>query len=301
MALLIRHYKVGDASGVSGLFARLHETDRTISPISQSVWERFASSESNAQGKDFFVAIDHAPVAIATSSRRDTGALVRHFRILVVKEFRRRGIGTSLLRRLVSLDKTESSKLTYQTLCPSEWCDAMAFYRQRGFIEFEKELEMTWNSILPAPRYFPEYPVEIVEKIAVSRIAKEIAHLHNVAYADDAAFVRISSAGMSKLLEDADAVLVARSNELLVGYCHLESDGKSIWIESVAVRPAHRHVGIGTALCMLALRYATARKMPVKLQVSSRNAVAVALYRSLGFELAHASVRFRAAGNELKL
>jgi ribosomal protein S18 acetylase RimI-like enzyme len=73
-----------------------------------------------------------------------------------------------------------------------------------------------------------------------------------------------------------------------------------MWIESVAVEPARQGRGLGQ---LLVYRVLTAHEVSVEhpcwLNVSSRNAAALKIYRRLGFRPQHETCRFSATRGEL--
>ena len=77
---------------------------------------------------------------------------------------------------------------------------------------------------------------------------------------------------------------VATRRNVLVGTILAGYDGHRGWLYSVAVDPAHRMSGIGTALVLHAERALAARGcMKINLQILACNEPVVAFYRTLGY------------------
>jgi len=85
--------------------------------------------------------------------------------------------------------------------------------------------------------------------------------------------------------EVARAVFVAQADENNVGFIVVSCAAATIAeIESVAVLPAFRRVGIGRALCLEAMRWARTLGAPeIELEVRASSVGAIALYGVLGF------------------
>ena len=73
-----------------------------------------------------------------------------------------------------------------------------------------------------------------------------------------------------------------------------------MWIESVAVDPARQGRGLGQLLVYRVLAaHDVSAEHPCWLNVSSRNAPALKIYRRLGFKPQHETCRFSAPRGEL--
>jgi ribosomal protein S18 acetylase RimI-like enzyme len=106
------------------------------------------------------------------------------------------------------------------------------------------------------------------------------------AFPDDPPRNRAAAAIPEKLAVQPELLLVALDGDDVVGTAMAGYDGHRGWLYSVAVRRTHRRRGIGALLVREAEARLTAlgcRK--VNLQVRSTNAVVVAFYEALGFEV----------------
>ena len=78
--------------------------------------------------------------------------------------------------------------------------------------------------------------------------------------------------------------LTAVSNDHVVGYVAASARGKQSHVVSLAVRPEHRRMGVGTSLLEALLeRLRSNGVAEVLLEVREDNLVAAGLYRKLGF------------------
>jgi ribosomal protein S18 acetylase RimI-like enzyme len=90
----------------------------------------------------------------------------------------------------------------------------------------------------------------------------------------------------NKRAVDRDLLLVATAGGAVVGTAMGGYDGHRGWVYSVAVGPAHRRSGVGTAL-LRRLEQALAERgcLKVNLQVRASNAGVVAFYETLGYTI----------------
>jgi len=89
-----------------------------------------------------------------------------------------------------------------------------------------------------------------------------------------------------KLLVNDNLFFVAVSGPTVVGTAMAGYDGHRGWLYSVAVAPAHRGQGLGTALVQHAERALAARGcVKINLQIADGNEGVSAFYASLGYQL----------------
>ena len=89
-----------------------------------------------------------------------------------------------------------------------------------------------------------------------------------------------------KLAVQRDLFLLATIEDTLVGTAMAGYDGHRGWVYYVAVSPAHRQKGIGTALMKaVEARLAEIGCPKLNLQVRASNKGVVAFYRKLGYEI----------------
>jgi mycothiol synthase len=296
---MIRPLGDADAGAIAAFFAAAHRHDPAVGAVSEADWRRFMASAQNRGGRDFRVALEDGAIAgVATPSLRDRDTpWLRHFRIVVAPERRRRGIGSRLLRQVAEMDAPRPVVL--QTLCPGRWTAAAQFLAASGFAVLEHELDMACD---PGTAGEPVAagPAAIRSLADCAPLAAALAALHNRAYAGAASFVRLSGGEMAELFDDRAFVLVAEIEGSPVGYCHVELGRGESWLESVAVDPDRHGRGIGAALVARALAEARRRGgARVRLAVADRNATALRLYRRLGFQVVAQSARYRAERDQV--
>lgn len=89
-----------------------------------------------------------------------------------------------------------------------------------------------------------------------------------------------------KLTVQRELFLLAESGDEIVGSAMAGYDGHRGWVYYVAVSPAYRRQGIGTALMNEAERRLAGIGCPkLNLQVRASNEAVVAFYRHLGYEI----------------
>ena len=94
------------------------------------------------------------------------------------------------------------------------------------------------------------------------------------------------------LLDDA-VLLVAQSDDEIVGYIGMQHTGITGYITNVAVFPEFRRMGIASALIRSLMERARALgESEISLEVRSKNAGAIALYEMAGFESVGKRPRF---------
>lgn len=290
----IRPVSDADAEAIAGFFADAQARDPVLGAISAEDWRKFAAAPQNRGGRDFRVAVAGGAIAgLATPSLRDhESPWIRHFRIVVTPERRRRAVGSALLRHLAEMDGPNAAFL--QCLCPARWEAMAAFLDASGFTVLEHELDMVCADAGEDRRIARRFDVTVRVLADPAASADALAALHNRAYAGTPSFVRLGGAEIARVFGSA-VVLAAEIRGAVVGFCQLEPGQGESWIESIAVEPSRQGNGIGKALLVAALDEAAKRTGPrVRLSVSDRNAPAYVLYRRLGFAVTAKSPRFRA-------
>lgn len=295
VAGVIRPVTDDDAEAIAAFFTAANQTDPVLGALTAAAWRRFTAAPQNRGGRDFRLAqVDGAIAGVATPSLRDHEVpWLRHFRIVVAPERRRRGIASALLRHLAEMDAPNPVFL--QCLCPARWEAMAGFLDASGFAVLEHELDMVCENAGEA-RKVPIRRDAAVRVLADRAAAADaLAALHNRAYTGTPSFVRMTGAELAALFGERALVLVAEMKGAIVGFCHVEQGAAESWIESLAVEPARQGRGIGTALVAAALDAAAQGAGPrVRLSVSDRNAAAYVLYRRLGFTVMAKSARYRA-------
>lgn len=281
----IRHLQADDTQAVVSLYAAAATRDPTIGPITQKQWTSFLERPNTAGGRDFRIALLRGRVAgLAESSlRHQTSRRVRFFKLIVEPVSRRMGIGTALLRELLTLDETDAS-LHFQSLAAADWSDGIAFLEKLGFSHIESELRMRCVS-LSAIASLPPARFSIERALKPAALAHDVTLIHNSAFEADIAFRRYTVSEMAKILaEDGQCLWIARSGSDIVGYCLLEIEPHLVWVQQLAIRPDAQRQGLGMGLAHQALlAQNVSQSRPAELNASSVNEGAVELYGKLGF------------------
>ncbi len=280
----IRQYAPADAPAVAALLTEAARLDPTLQPIDEDGWRRFAGRSFNRGARDFAVAVTGGRltgVLTSTLMSPAEGPPVRHFRIVVHPEHRRRGIGSALLDLVRGQDPPGTAVL--QSNCEDGWDAGRSFLETHGFSLWRRELDMARDGDPPEP--VPPPPGFWVRA-------------SDGKGPDEAAWIRLDHEGYAgdpnaQWMNAADAALLrsapgfrlwlAEDGDGPIGLCHAvrDEDGGG-WIHSLVVAERARRRGLGRALTVAALRELEGGR--TNLGVRADNHGAIALYRSLAFE-----------------
>jgi ribosomal protein S18 acetylase RimI-like enzyme len=297
--ITIRPLRETDAEAVVALYSKAVAVEPRLGPVTLPQWEQFLKLPQNRSGRDFRVAERNGRlVGLAESSLRDQGANHSRFlKIVVTPEARRRRTGLALFDDVLAIDADPD--LPVQTLVSRDWPAGMAFVAVFGFIHVASEIGMKCVEPLQPARTLAAARATIERVADVTACAAEVARIHNAAYASDAAFRLYSPEEMAQLLSGSE-VWIASEDGQTSGFCLTEPERNSTWIESVAVDPARQSRGLGQVLVYRVLSsHAVSVEHPCWLNVSSRNAPALKIYRRLGFRPQYETCRFSATRGEL--
>ncbi|MEN3346965.1 MAG: mycothiol synthase [Bradyrhizobium sp.] len=297
--ITIRPLRETDAEAVVALYTKAAAVEPRLGPVTLPQWDQFLKLPQNRGGRDFRVAErGDRLVGLAESSLRDQGAHHSRFlKIVVAPEARRHGIGLGLLDDVLAIDG--DADLTVQTLVSRDWPAGMAFVAALGFVHVESEIGMKCVEPLQPARTLAAARASIGRVDDVTTCAAEVARIHNAAYASDAAFRLYSPEEMAQVLTETE-VWIASEDGQVSGFCLTEPEQNSMWIESVAVDPARQGRGLGQLLVYHVLTaHDVSVEHPCWLNVSSRNAAALKIYRRLGFRPQYETCRFSATRGEL--
>jgi ribosomal protein S18 acetylase RimI-like enzyme len=298
--ITIRPLRETDADAIVELYAGAAAVESRLGPITPSQWQQFLKLPQNRGGRDFCTAEQGGRlVGLAESSLRDQGRHHSRFlKIVVTPAARRRRIALALFDHVLAIDGADGD-LAVQTLVSPDWLAGMAFVSALGFVHVESEIGMRCVEPLETTRTLAAVRVAIERINDPVSSATEVARIHNVAFASDAAFRRYSPEEMAQTLTDSE-LWIASEDGQVSGFCLTEPERNSLWIESVAVEPTRQGRGIGQLLVYHVLSaHGVSAEHPCWLNVSSRNAAALNIYRRLGFRPQHESCRFSATRREL--
>jgi ribosomal protein S18 acetylase RimI-like enzyme len=292
----IRRLEDADAETVVALYARAASVEPGLGPVPLADWQRFTQLPQNNGCQDFRVAeCGGQLIGLAESSLRDQGhQKVRFFKLVVDPAARRQGIATALLDNLLAIENSPET-LSLQTLVSSQWPSGIAFVSAFGFTHLESEITMRCECLVqPAPRAGTK-GVSFEKASDNARYADEIARIHNAAYASDVSFRQVSPEEMKRDL-DGELLWIVLDSENVIGFCRLQPEADMVWLESIAIDPANHNRGFGSELAYRALLSSSVRAdHSAALNVSSKNAAAMSVYRRLGFVPRHEKRRFSAS------
>ena len=120
--------------------------------------------------------------------------------------------------------------------------------------------------------------MDLRDVLAIERSTPELPHWSNAEYER-----YVATAAMAR----DRVIFVAEDAEVIVGFAAASlsfSNACVAELESIAVLPGQRRSGIGRELCRTVIRWSRDRAAEtVELEVRSRSAEAIALYRAVGF------------------
>jgi ribosomal protein S18 acetylase RimI-like enzyme len=299
-AFSLRRLEDSDAEAVVALYARAATVEPGLGPVPLADWQRFTALPQNNSCQDFRVAERGGQlIGLAESSLRDQGhQKVRFFKLVVDPVARRQGVATALLDNLLVID-SPAENLSLQTLVSSRWDSGIAFMSTFGFTPIESEITMRCECLVLPPTRSSTSGLTFEKVDDHARYVDDVARIHNAAYASDVSFRRFSPEEMQRNLEDDD-LWIARAGESVIGFCHLQPEAGIVWLESIAIDPTSHNRGLGSELIYRALLSNNARPdHPGLLNVSSKNASAIAVYRRLGFVPRHETLRFSASRDSM--
>jgi mycothiol synthase len=216
-------------------------------------------------------------------------------RLHVLPEYRGQGLGTAIYRQLEQLVSSNGS--TAWRVSPHQsYRLGIEFWQRRGFVIDR----YSWTMQLPAGAAVPE--VQIPAGFTMRNF---------VPRQDDEALWRVSNESFAEhhwhhqtTLEErvywtkqpgflpSDITFACNAHGQVIGYCWAGISEDEIarrgievgWIHDLGVIPAYQRHGLGRALLLTGIHYLRQRVQVVELGVEGKNAKALPLYESVGFE-----------------
>lgn len=310
--IVIEPYRPSDAASAAALLDAVPEVPGTT----EASFRAFTELSFNRGARDFRVVrlpraaapVDprdphdpHDPiVALLTSTLlEDSSPLIRHFRIVVHPEHRRRGIATQLMAEVEARPPEPLALL--QCNSQRSWGPGNAFLERFGFAVAHRELLMRRSAALPSDPPVPPPPAGVTLRDATAADDATWSELHAVGYGDREDFFPLTAEDLHAERGRPGFTLVLAEHEgRAVGLGHgMHHEGDEGLVNSVIVRPEHRGRGLGAALMRATMQRLHHRGCAqVSLNVMASNEPAVALYRRLGFETYDEILTFRRALEE---
>ncbi len=289
-----------DEAGVVALHARARALDPHVPPLDLERWRAVVGGACFRDGLDSRVIDDDdAVVGLLVSGWQEDfrapGGL-RVIRVLVDPAYRRRGLGTALLREAVLQAETEQA-FGLQTDVAGEWRAGRAFAEAHGFEVLVRDFFLARDASPPGA---PPLPSGIaLRAYAAGRDEEAWAQLANLTLVRDAVFRAESARSVAQHARAPGFALFfaeAAGAETPIGFCHVERRGELGLVQALGVRAPHEGRGVGSALLarsLEALIAAGARR--IELCTESDNVRAQRLYARHGFALAREAYTYRRA------
>lgn len=284
----LRPLRRRDLAETAAFFRETALLDAAFRPVSDDQWTAFVLRPSHEGGRDFRVArVGKRVVGVLVSStveRLREGRAVRHFRPAVHPDYRRRGIGSAMLRT-VERQRPGGPRPTLQCCVPSTWTELRRFLAARGFDYRRSDLELVRTG--PAPADAGPRGSWTLRPFGHPGDASMWSALHGRAYARDFHFVDLSPRGIAvEARQHGFHAWMAVEGGAVVGICETVPEGNAGVIANLAVDPPWQGRGLGRALLRAGLRtLAAAGHRRIELCVRGDNAPDRALYASEGFVL----------------
>lgn len=294
----IARYRHADASEVARLLAECAARDPTLEPVSLEEWGAFTRESFNRGARDFCLARvgDRAEAVLTSTLLTRQTPPVRHFRIVVHPDARRRGIGTLLLQRL---EAQAPIGVALQCNCAARWSAGRQFLKRFGFEVARRHLEMELRDPRAGPiRLPPGYAIRPHDGTASDDA--EWLRLDHEGYADDLDAQQPTAKDLAtRRTERGFRLWLLEGDGSAIGFLHATS-GSRARIHSLVVAAAFRGRGLGRALLLYAIE-ALQRDGAAALTLGVRveNAPAVELYEHLGFAVVEETETWRSARGAL--
>jgi ribosomal-protein-alanine N-acetyltransferase len=185
--------------------------------------------------------------------------------------------------RLVHLCLEQLARRGYREVVTA----AMPARESPGFVaagfEVSERLHLLERPVRAADRGAPAIPGGVVLRRARHH---DLADVLAVDEASFGSFWRLDADGVrdARTATSYARFRVARRGDALAGYAITGRQGRTGYLQRLAVDPQHRQSGIGTALVMDGVRWlALWRSRTVLVNTQESNATALSLYESLGF------------------
>jgi mycothiol synthase len=211
-------------------------------------------------------------------------------RIGVPERWRRRGIGSALLRRTLDGLEARAPGVTITEIAMGAWLPsgtAAPFAERHGF----RHARYFWRMNRPrgAPVTAPEWPAGIeIRTLESDRMLGEWNEAYNASFAEHYHYVPSTLEGLRRRMETAEfrtsVVLLAYRDGECVGFCRNSFMGRRGEIALLGTVPSARGIGLGRALLRWGVEGIETRDCDTtELQVDGENENALGLYRSEGF------------------
>ncbi len=279
-----------DTDSIVSLCDACSTVEAELGPITPAQWRAFINRPRFAKGQDFRVAVKEGQIIglVESSLRYQDDRSVRYIKIIVDPSCRRSFVGTSLLT--ATLNQDSDDEVSIQGHVRQEWNSGKEFCRQNGFTVIESEYRMHCDAFHPASTY--EGPAHFSLLRDIEPCAARLAQIHNDAFRDDVSFSPHSSEDMLHKAGDCQTWVAIIEGEI-VAHAIIESEERSMWLESLAVDPNFQGQGIGTALVMHGLGGEQSEgTRSAGLSVSSKNPSALHIYGKMGFQKRTEKLRY---------
>jgi len=291
----MRAYRApGDDEAIVALHGRIHGCEPTYDDTTLERWRGFTEKSHVQGGRDFCVIeCDGKLVALMTSLHLEAPQCpggIRHIRIAVDPDHRRRGHADNLLRSALEQARREGSSVL-QSVVDGRWASGRSFAATRGFRALVHNLLLERDRSPVGDQTVPD-GVELRKYQSGDEVS--LARIHNVAMARDAEFNLESRESFAAHAKHANVTIWVAAMHLTVGYCFLELRGDRGYVHEIAVLPEWTGRGIGSALLARAIASLQASGATTTvLGVEEDNTTALHLYTRFGFSCAHDTFTLR--------
>ncbi|HEY1955737.1 MAG TPA: GNAT family N-acetyltransferase [Polyangiaceae bacterium] len=286
-----RPFEPRDDESIVALYTRLHANDPSIEATTLDRWRAFRALATLEGGRRFRVVEEEgAIVALMTvGTLKRPGGDARRIRIFVDPPARRRGLARELFDRGEAEAIADGAR-TIESFLDSRWIAGRTFAMSRGFSVYIHDLFLARDGsafVAPAAAGVALRAFSPGEEGAVAAIS-------NASLVRDKGFTTESAESIAAYLRFPGAEIIVAEAEGPVGFCHVEHNGASGYIQALGVLPAFEGRGIGAALLSRAIESLRASGAEhIELCTEEDNARARRLYARAGFSLAREAFTLR--------
>ncbi len=288
----LAEYTDEDAAPVAKLLAALPGHPKTT----EAAFRTYAAQSFNRGARDFrTVRIQGRLVALLTSAfLPERRPCRRHFRILVLPDYQRQGLGLRLLETLQ--EQATSPNEIAQCNSQQSWTACNAFLERYGFRVEARERLMRVERLPASHAVVSASDENLTIRQAVPGDDLDWAALHLQAYheRDDFSQLTVSDQDQARAAPGYSLV-VAEAADGIAGYCHLTHlDVNEGLINSLVVREAMQGRGLGRLLLAHGLQRLWSEGVAtVSLNVVSTNSAAIRIYEAAGFRIYDDLLRYQ--------
>lgn len=284
MALKMRYYD-HEKDGPSIL--NLDENNPLGFPrLSEASWRDFVFRKENRGGRYFLVEETEGLIETLICVSIKSSPVFRSSAYISIYG----ALDARILARTLSMLSSHAEISFFQCKPDDKREDIKSALTDCGFEQYEKEFYMDADaSVIPGVITDKEPEIYLHPALPDQDDVLFISGLYNTAFVFDISYTEKPTDFFRQCLNSGDQIFIITHRDERVGYIHVQHDDGELWLDAIALAPAHRGKGLARAALR---RLMSAHRTRFALGVSSKNASAIRLYEQCGFSLTGAQTRF---------